>query len=539
MKRLAIFITGGAVVALELIASRVLNPFFGVSLYIWTGILSTTLLCLAIGYYFGGVVARRMTLPQSEAAYYLMPAIGSLGLGISCALYPIVLGPLARFDLIIGSLIACLFLLGVPLIAMSAMNPLLVAIEHAGSKRRQAEKVDAGAGAVFFISTVGSVAGVIVAAFTLIPNLSNRTSIAATDLVVGLIAIIGVIAAGRNPNRLRLAAAITGAGGMLLGAYIVLLPVIRPAPATASDDTGVWTVEQSYPSSFGTLKTIDLALTKPAVTLRFLENDGMLQNIMFADGRSAALFTYMLGDVTKTLVPQPRRVLVLGLGAGFVPTYFADAGAQVDVAEINGRMVDIAADWFHFKRRPEIDIHTVDARTLVHSCTTRYDVIAIDLFAGDGIPEHLATQEFFTDIRNCLAEGGIVAMNTFLDTANVDYSQTLLTTITSVFGSVLFLPEVTTADEPITSGYIFAGNQAIDRARLTDATIDWQNFPPIQASRLRASLRQLATVTYAGLASHRRPATDENNPMAVVGRPSQASYRAEIVRSTPAAMLAN
>jgi len=46
-----IFITGGAILALELLASRIMTPYFGVSLYIWTGILSITLVSLALGYW--------------------------------------------------------------------------------------------------------------------------------------------------------------------------------------------------------------------------------------------------------------------------------------------------------------------------------------------------------------------------------------------------------------------------------------------------------------------------------------------------------
>ena len=55
MDRFAIFVTGAAILALQLLASRIMAPFFGVSLYIWTGILSITLLCLASGYYVGGI----------------------------------------------------------------------------------------------------------------------------------------------------------------------------------------------------------------------------------------------------------------------------------------------------------------------------------------------------------------------------------------------------------------------------------------------------------------------------------------------------
>ena len=53
-----IFVSGSAVLALELLASRIMTPYFGVSLYIWTGILSITLVALALGYWLGGRLPR-------------------------------------------------------------------------------------------------------------------------------------------------------------------------------------------------------------------------------------------------------------------------------------------------------------------------------------------------------------------------------------------------------------------------------------------------------------------------------------------------
>ena len=55
-----IFLTGAATLALEVLASRILTPYFGISLYIWAGILSVTLIALAIGYRIGGVWARKL-----------------------------------------------------------------------------------------------------------------------------------------------------------------------------------------------------------------------------------------------------------------------------------------------------------------------------------------------------------------------------------------------------------------------------------------------------------------------------------------------
>src|SRR5215216_326256 len=88
-----IFISGGAILALELLASRIMTPYFGVSLYIWTGILSITLLSLALGYWGGGRLAARSAKAKSHAAklmrlYAWMPAIAALGIGAACLVYP-------------------------------------------------------------------------------------------------------------------------------------------------------------------------------------------------------------------------------------------------------------------------------------------------------------------------------------------------------------------------------------------------------------------------------------------------------------------
>jgi hypothetical protein len=64
-----LFVTGGAVLALELLASRIMTPYFGVSLYIWTGILSITLVALALGVLggrsAGGPGMRARTTPRA------------------------------------------------------------------------------------------------------------------------------------------------------------------------------------------------------------------------------------------------------------------------------------------------------------------------------------------------------------------------------------------------------------------------------------------------------------------------------------------
>src|SRR5580765_3575714 len=92
---IVIFLTGAATLALEVLASRVLTPYFGVSLYIWTGILSVTLTFLAVGYALGGRVARRLQGDALRAAYFGAPAVSALAIVVACLVYPWVFRSLA------------------------------------------------------------------------------------------------------------------------------------------------------------------------------------------------------------------------------------------------------------------------------------------------------------------------------------------------------------------------------------------------------------------------------------------------------------
>jgi predicted membrane-bound spermidine synthase len=56
---LTVFLTGGAVMVIELLGTRIIAPFYGVSLYVWSSLISVALIALAIGYFAGGRWADR------------------------------------------------------------------------------------------------------------------------------------------------------------------------------------------------------------------------------------------------------------------------------------------------------------------------------------------------------------------------------------------------------------------------------------------------------------------------------------------------
>jgi predicted HD phosphohydrolase len=108
----------GAAARARVLSSRVLTPYFGVSLYIWSSILSITLTFLAVGYYGGGWLARRADNARRHFAFFAAPAISALAVVAACLVYPWLFPWLADIDLVFGSIMAATVLL-VPLVVLS------------------------------------------------------------------------------------------------------------------------------------------------------------------------------------------------------------------------------------------------------------------------------------------------------------------------------------------------------------------------------------------------------------------------------------
>ena len=121
---------------------------------------------------------------------------------------------------------------------------------------------------------------------------------------------------------------------------------------------------------------------------------------------------------------RPRRIGVIGLGAGAVAVYGSPRDT-IRFYEINGAVEDIAREYFTYLDDSPASIQIVrgDARvSLTAEPPQRYDVLVVDAFSGDAIPVHLLTVQALDVYRRHLASGGIVAFNVsndFLELAPV------------------------------------------------------------------------------------------------------------------------
>ena len=143
------------------------------------------------------------------------------------------------------------------------------------------------------------------------------------------------------------------------------------------------------------------------------------QSCMDSRNPQHMVFSYVRMSMAALLFqPEPRTILVVGLGGGTLPTAFRELfpEAIIDIVEIDPAVVKVAEDYFDFTADEQMQVYPRDARVWTKRAlgkARRYDLIVLDAFNGEYIPEHLMTQEYLQETRELLAPAGTLIANTF------------------------------------------------------------------------------------------------------------------------------
>lgn len=136
------------------------------------------------------------------------------------------------------------------------------------------------------------------------------------------------------------------------------------------------------------------------------------------------------------LDPQPKRILIIGLGGGTIPSALQQLApnAKLDVVELDDAVNRVARAYFDFKPAANTRVSVEDGRVFVKRAgraRQSYDLILLDAFEADYIPEHMLTQEFLQEVKAIMAPRGVLVANTWSSSGLYDHEST---TYASVFG---------------------------------------------------------------------------------------------------------
>ncbi len=154
--------------------------------------------------------------------------------------------------------------------------------------------------------------------------------------------------------------------------------------------------------------------------LKFNVKSSQTQQSCFLKSQPQQLvFNYTKLLMTSLLVmPEPKRILIIGLGGGTMSNTLAQLYPQskIDNVEIDKAVIKVARDYFGFFENNQIKTYNQDGRIYIKRALLKkqqYDWIILDAFNGDYIPEHLMTKEFLQEAKTLLSENGVLSANTF------------------------------------------------------------------------------------------------------------------------------
>jgi spermidine synthase len=405
---------GALVMVIEVLGSRVIGPFFGVSLFVWTSLITVTLVALAAGYAAGGWLADRKSSPD-----YLYAII--LAAGLMTAATPlfkaVALKACLPLGLRFGSLASAVLLFGPALFLLGCVSPYLVRIAA-----RELKNIGRTVGNLYAISTAGSFVGTVATGFFLIAYLGvNRIFLLAGFLLILL--SVGYFVLFRR--KWAVAAALV--------VPFLLAPADKATAKVLADGTRVKLTSQRD-SFYGDLRVVDYA--GPQMQTREMLIDGLVQGgIDRANGLSVYEYSYLMQFLPYALNPNGKNCLVVGLGTGIIPSWYAARGIHTDVVDIDPEVAGLARKYFNFN--PGIAVHIEDARYFLNRSTERYDYVVLDVFSGDTTPGHVLSLEAMRLLKARMTPDGVLAINLIGSLGERGFmTASVIKTVQAVFGQV-------------------------------------------------------------------------------------------------------
>lgn len=374
---------GFILMVFELAAARILAPTIGSSTYVWTSVIGVIIMALSAGYWAGGRVADRRNRASDVARLFLV-----LGVAIATTtwMYPTLLSAVAEWetDVRLTAVAASLVLFAPASFLLGAISPYLAKLNVRSLSNSGQAIANLGA-----LNSLGGIVGTFLTGFVLFGLLGVQALL--IWLAIGSVLIgcwVGLVSRRTKGTAVGMVAALC-------------LLSVTPSSVIAIDTASAhYTVETTMIAG----RQVRLLATGP----------GGKQSGVYRDDTSELLFWYtqQMAKITA-LQPQVQRILVLGGGAYTLPAHLAKEypGAAIDVVEIDPELTALASRYFGYITPPNVTEIAMDARVFVNQAKNRYDVVLVDVFGDDSIPESMMTVEYGTALAKIVAPHGVVVLN--------------------------------------------------------------------------------------------------------------------------------
>jgi len=478
-----VFLTGAAVMVIELLGTRLIAPFYGTSLYVWTSVIAVTLIALALGYYLGGRWADRT---RRTGLSVIIALSGVLTLIIPGLTGPVLLAT-DPLGLRWGSFVATLILFTPSLLMLGMVGPFAVKMST-----ESLAGVGASTGAIYAVSTVGSVIGTLFLGFYLFPLVGTR------EIFIGVGLLLLALAAGvawceRATIALKHSVALLA---LVTVGSLGALPVLDILGKPAQNEQFQTQFEEE--SLHGWVRVVD----DNTRFFRLLMADASVIGAANLSTGQNVLSYQNIVNFFPAMAPGMRRALLIGQGAGHMAMTLGQWGVVTDTIELDGAVATAATEFFGFQ--PSGRALVGDARYEIRQLEEHYDLIIMDVFTGGAEPVHLLTVETLRQLEGMLGETGLLAFNfvSFFDDGANPALASVSSTLSEVFpeqqvfmsspgeafNDFIFLA----SRQPLSTAGLYPDQQQwLDTHRVTldlrDGLVLTDNYNPLEKLQLRKS----------------------------------------------------
>ncbi|MBI0149868.1 fused MFS/spermidine synthase [Bifidobacterium sp. M0353] len=415
--------------AAELGASRLLAPYFSSSQIVWTIIIGTIMIALALGAVVGGRWADRNPDPDRlylciMAAAVWIALIPLVGKYLIILISGLLIVAVSTNFLVLAAFISCLIIFVPPLFLLGTITPGLV--------KSATDSLDDNASVVGRLSacnTVGSILGTFLPTFVTIPAVGTFV----TFLIFSGILLLVALAYFLSSQVHRLACLIATVAFVVSAALSPMTGFAFWEKGLTYEGESIYNYLQVKTLADRTILSTNVLFGVQSVTMKHPGMTGMYYD--------TALAAPLMAD-------QARSALILGMGTGTyarqLRRYYPRMAIQG--VEIDRTISDLAIKYFD--QPSDIPVSTYDGRAWLAASGQRYDLIMVDAYQDITIPFQMSSTEFFGLVRKHLNPGGVMVVNmNMIDDGQGSINAALTNTITRVFGSDAIL----TADVPRTT----------------------------------------------------------------------------------------
>lgn len=449
----AIAISGFTALGAEVIWTRILSLHFGATVYTFSLILAVFLVGLGIGSTGGAIVARETDAPRAALGWCQLLLCVCMAWAAfmnteSLPYWPInpsiSTSPWYTLQL---DLVRCLWVVLPGAVLWGASFPL--ALAAAASSEHDSARL---AGGVYAANTVGAILGSLAVTFIMVPWIGSSH---AEQVLIVLSALSALLmlepfyavdhsAAPASSERTNSSASFNVAGTALLAIAMIaaglLARSVRPLPGllVAYGRYAATRVGQADIIYTGEGLNASVAVSQLSNGVLNYHNAGKVQ--ASSEPQDMRL-QRMLGHLTTLIPARPRKVLVVGCGAGVTAGAVSidPAVEQETIAEIEPLVPRVVSTYFaehnfDVVRNPKVRVYIDDARNFLQTTSETFDAVTSDpLDPWVKGAAMLYTQEFFEEVKRHLTPGGAVTLFVQLYESNTEAVKSEIATFLSVF----------------------------------------------------------------------------------------------------------